>query len=71
MTVTSQEHRTQLKNRKEAMKKLEDIVKGSWVRPKVRNMRKGLSKISKQNRREDKKKNSMKKEGRRQVDGGY
>jgi len=68
MTVTSQEHRTQLKNRKEAMKKLEDIVKNSWVRPKVRNMRKGLSKISKQNRREDKKKNSMKKENRRQVD---
>lgn len=68
MTVTCQEHRTQLKNRKEALKKLEDILRNSWARPKVRRMRKGLSKRGKENRREMKKKISMKKENRRRVD---
>ena len=67
-TVTSQEYRTQLQNRKDVMKKLQDIIKNSWARPKVRKMRKGLSKKSKENRREMKKKISMKKESRRKVD---
>ena len=67
-TVNSQEYRTQLQNRKDVMKKLQDIIKNSWARPKVRKMRKGLSKKSKENRREMKKKISMKKESRRKVD---
>ena len=68
MLVTSQEHRTQLKNRKDALKKLEEIIRNSWARPKVRKMRKGLSKEAKVNRREDKKRMSMKKESRKKVD---
>ena len=68
MTITSQEYRTQLQNRKDAIKKLQDIIKTSWARPKVRKMRKGLSKKAKENRRENKKRNSMKKESRRRVD---
>mmetsp|Transcript_27207 Transcript_27207/g.56676 ORF Transcript_27207/g.56676 Transcript_27207/m.56676 type:complete len:264 (+) Transcript_27207:126-917(+) len=68
MAISSQEHRTQLNNRKEALKKLEDILRNSWARPKVRRMRKGLSKRGKENRREMKKKISLKKEGRRKVD---
>lgn len=68
MTVTSQEYRTQVQNRKDALRKLEEILRNSWARPKVRKMRKGLSKKAKENRLENKKKQSMKKEGRRRVD---
>ena len=68
MTITSQEYRTQLQNRKDAIKKLQDIIKTSWARPKVRKMRKGLSKKAKENRRENKKRNSTKKESRRRVE---
>jgi len=68
MTITSQEYRTQLQNRKDAMKKLQDIIKVSWARPKVRKMRKGLSKKAKENRRENKKRNSTKKESRKRVE---
>jgi len=68
MTITSQEYRTQVQNRKDVIKKLQDIIKVSWARPKVRKMRKGLSKKAKENRRENKKRNSMKKESRRRVD---
>lgn len=67
MTVTSQEHRTQGRNREDAIKKLRDILKGSWPRPKVRKMRKGLTKKAKEHRRENKKKVSMKKESRGRV----
>ena len=68
MTVTSQEYRTQLQNRKDAMKKLEDILRNSWPRPKVRKIRKGLSSKTKEQRREMKKKISEKKANRRSVD---
>ena len=68
MTITSQEYRTQLQNRKDAIKKLQDILKVSWARPKERKMRKGLSKKAKENRRENKKRNSTKKESRRRVE---
>ena len=68
MTVTCQEHRTQLKNRGEALKKLQEILRCSWPRPKVRKMRKGLTKKAKEKRRENKKKVSMKKENRRRVE---
>lgn len=68
LVVTSQEHRTQLKNRKDALNKLEEMIRNSWARPKVRKMRKGLSKEAKVNRREDKKRISKKKESRKRVD---
>ncbi|KAL7426207.1 hypothetical protein ACHAXH_000369, partial [Discostella pseudostelligera] len=67
-SISSQEYRTQIQNRKHVMKKLEDIIKECWVRPKERKMRKGLSKVSKENRREMKKKISVKKESRKRVD---
>eukprot|EP00573_Skeletonema_grethae_P013516 CAMPEP_0201695060 /NCGR_PEP_ID=MMETSP0578-20130828/7125_1 /ASSEMBLY_ACC=CAM_ASM_000663 /TAXON_ID=267565 /ORGANISM="Skeletonema grethea, Strain CCMP 1804" /LENGTH=244 /DNA_ID=CAMNT_0048180835 /DNA_START=5 /DNA_END=739 /DNA_ORIENTATION=+ len=66
--ITCQENRTQVQNRKEAIKKLQDILKSSWERPKVRKLRKGLTKKAKENRRENKKKISQKKENRRRVD---
>lgn len=66
--ITCQENRTQVQNRKEAIKKLQDILKSSWERPKVRKLRKGLTKKAKENRRENKKRISQKKENRRRVD---
>lgn len=66
--ITCQENRTQVANRKEAIKKLQDILKSSWERPKVRKLRKGLTKKAKENRRENKRKISQKKESRRRVD---
>ncbi len=68
MTVTSQEFRTQAQNRKDALKKLEDILRNSWARPKVRKMRKGLSKKTKENRREMKKRIGEKKASRKRVE---
>lgn len=66
--ITCQENRTQVQNRKDALKKLQDILKSSWERPKVRKLRKGLTKKAKENRRENKRKISQKKENRRRVD---
>ena len=66
--ITCQENRTQVQNRKDAIKKLQDILKSSWERPKVRKLRKGLTKKAKENRRENKRKISQKKENRRRVD---
>ena len=68
LAVTSQEYRTQVQNRTDAMRKLEEILRASWVRPKVRRMREGLSKRTKENRKEMKRKISLKKEGRKSVD---
>ena len=67
-SISSQEYRTQLQNRKHVMKKLEDIIRDCWARPKERKLREGLSKVSKENRREMKKKISVKKESRKRVD---
>lgn len=68
LTVTSQEYRTQIQNRKEALHKLEILLKNSWARPKVRKMRVGLSTATKVNRKEEKRKHSIKKESRGRVD---
>ena len=68
LVVTSQEYRTQMQNRKDAMRKLEGMVRDSWDRPKVRKMRVGLSKKTREDRREMKRKIGLKKEGRKRVD---
>jgi peptidyl-tRNA hydrolase ICT1 len=66
--INCQENRTQVQNRKDAIKKLQDILKNSWERPKVRKMRKGLTRKAKENRMENKKKVSQKKQNRGRVD---
>lgn len=68
LTVTSQVHRTQTKNRRDAMGKLEAMIRDSWARPKQRKMRKGLTKRAKEHRRENKRRVSLKKEGRKRVE---
>ncbi|KAL7502008.1 hypothetical protein ACHAWX_000427, partial [Stephanocyclus meneghinianus] len=67
-SITCQEYRTQAQNRKEALRKLQDIVKESWKRPKVRKMRKGLSQKTKENRRDMKRRVAEKKAMRKSVD---
>ncbi|KAL7476021.1 hypothetical protein ACHAW6_001911 [Cyclotella cf. meneghiniana] len=67
-SITCQEYRTQAQNRKEALRKLQDILKESWKRPKVRKMRKGLSQKTKENRRDMKRRVAEKKAMRKSVD---
>ena len=68
LTVTSQEYRTQAQNRKDAVKKVEDIVLKAYPRPKVRKMRKGVSKAAKERKKQDKKHRSQTKANRKKVD---
>ena len=68
LTVTSQEYRTQAQNRKDAIKKLENIILNSYPRPKVRMIRTGVSRKAKERNKESKKRNSLKKANRRRVD---
>lgn len=68
LTVTSQEYRTQAQNRKDAVRKLEDMVLKAYPRPKVRKMRKGVSKAAKERKKQDKKHRSQTKINRKAVD---
>lgn len=63
--LSSQEHRTQLKNREECVRKLEEALTRAAVVPKRRNMRTGLTEWEKENRLREKKKRSEKKASRR------
>jgi RF-1 domain len=63
--IESQEHRSQVDNRKDVLKKLEQAVLAVWPRPKVRRVRVGLSEKGKRNRKNEKLKQSSKKESRR------
>lgn len=67
LTLASQEHRTQTANRKAAMKRLHDLVLRAWERPKQRQMRKGISQKTKNQRKDFKRKRKQLKEGRRPV----
>eukprot|EP00956_Cyclotella_meneghiniana_P021576 scaffold39440_cov63-Cyclotella_meneghiniana.AAC.7 len=67
-TITCQEHRTQIQNRKIAIQKLRDILRECWKRPKVRKMREGLSQKTKENRMEMKRRTAEKKARRGKVD---
>ena len=47
LIITSQEYRTQSQNRKDAFDKLQELILKNYPRPKVRKMRKGISKKAK------------------------
>lgn len=66
--ITSQEYRTQAQNRKDALDKLQDIVLKNYPRPKVRKMRKGVSKRTKELNKEFKRRKSDVKKSRGRVD---
>ena len=67
LSIQSQEHRTQEKNRKSAVSRLEKILLEAYPRPKVRKVRTGVSQAAKARKREFKKRRSETKEGRRGV----
>ncbi len=56
--VTSQEHRTQEGNLEECFDKLARMIRKAATAPKVRQMRTGLSELTKSERREDKRRRS-------------
>lgn len=68
LVLNSQEYRTQAQNRKDVLDKLQDIVMKAYPRPKVRKMRKGISKKGKAINKENKKRRSDVKKNRRKVD---
>lgn len=68
MIINSQEYRTQLQNRKDALDKLHDIILKHYPRPKVRKIRKGISQKAKAINKEDKRRSSVVKNNRKSVD---
>ena len=68
LTLQSQDYRTQAQNKKAALNKLRAMILQAYPRPKERNMRKGLSKKTKERRKEEKRKRSQVKANRRKVD---
>jgi hypothetical protein len=67
-TLNCQENRTQGMNKATALKKLQDMIKEAWVRPKIRNQRTGVSKATKRRNKEFKKARSETKNNRKRVD---
>lgn len=67
-SLSSQEHRTQIGNRKDAMDKLKSLILLAWPRPKIRKIRTGVSKVTKERNKEDKRILSDKKANRKGVD---
>lgn len=68
LIITSQEYRTQSQNRKDAFDKLQELILKNYPRPKVRKMRKGISKKAKAINKENKRKRSDVKKSRGRVD---
>lgn len=68
LVIHSQEHRTQTANRQTAFAKLERMILEAWPRPKKRRIKKGLSKKTKEERKEFKRRRSEVKANRRPVD---
>ena len=63
--VSSQEHRTQSKNKDDCIMKLKEMIAYASVEPKEREMWEGLSEKTKQTRRDDKRKRGEVKSARR------
>lgn len=68
--VQVQEHRTQPANKKAAVEKLREAIQQAWPRPVERKQRPlgYVSEGGKLRRKEDKKRQSLKKESRRRVE---
>lgn len=66
--VSSQQFRTQIANRQDVMEKLQEALKAAWTRPKERKQKTGISKKTKEQRKEFKRRRGLVKERRRPVD---
>jgi protein subunit release factor B len=72
LSLSSQEYRTQIQNRKAVLSKLESLILEAWSRPKIRNQRTGVSKAGKARNKVDKKRRSDVKNSRRgSVNDGW
>jgi len=67
-SLQMQEYRTQIQNRKAILNKLIEFLKEAWPRPKIRKLRQGPTKATKERNREEKKKRSETKARRQRVD---
>jgi hypothetical protein len=68
LSLTSQEYRTQIQNKKSAFSKLQSMILQAWERPKIRKQRTGISQAAKERNKEDKRKRSEMKQNRKRVD---
>lgn len=68
LIISSQEFRTQGRNRQAAFDKLQEFVDQACIVPKERKLRKGLTRKAKERRLQNKKKRSETKQNRRRVD---
>ena len=68
LSISSQENRTQIQNRKAVVSKLQSMILEAYPRPKERKQRKGPSKAQKEQNKEFKRKRSQLKASRRQLD---
>jgi protein subunit release factor B len=65
LIITSQEHRTQARNKEEAVGKLQAMIAEAYIEPKDRQMWEGIGDVTKMRRRDEKRHRSKVKEGRR------
>ncbi len=65
--ISSQEHRTQAKNKDDCITKLKELIAEAMLTPKEREMWVGISEKTKQTRKEDKRKRGDVKSNRRKV----
>lgn len=63
--ISSQEHRTQSKNKEDCISKLQEMLAEAYVEPKERNIWEGISEKGKEKRVQERKKRSVVKENRR------
>lgn len=70
LIITSQEHRTQAKNKDDCIIKLQEMVAEAYIEPKDRQMWEGISEKGKEHRRDEKRKRGSVKSSRGRVSGG-
>lgn len=68
LIINSQEYRTQVQNRKDALDKLQELILKNYPRPKERKIRTGISKKAKEINKEQKRFKSEVKKNRKRVD---
>mmetsp|Transcript_14316 Transcript_14316/g.21056 ORF Transcript_14316/g.21056 Transcript_14316/m.21056 type:complete len:202 (-) Transcript_14316:77-682(-) len=71
LIVTCQDHRTQLRNKADALSKLQAMVDQAAIEPKERSMYEGISEKGKKKRVEFKRKRSLVKQNRKRPSADY
>jgi len=71
LIITSQEHRTQAKNKDDCVQKLQEMIAEAYVEPKDRNMWVGISEKGKAQRRDEKRSRGNIKSSRRANKSDY